>query len=181
MVLDCLVEGKIKLKEMKSEVEANQRSRQEVDKFTCNNKLKSLPRLNISPLTSPEFWLTWVGSINRVAADFSSEEIASPQFLSLVKSSINIEEDKIYCANLQSVEDLMSYLKGKYIFSGRMLQVTLGPIERMQDPRSTEIAIKNCENTLRIMKLLQTHRILHQVQGDTLSLAESKTVRKLDQ
>ena len=112
-----LVEGQIKLKEMKSEVEANQRNRQEVDKFTPENKLKALPKLIISPLTSPEFLLTWVGSINRVAADFSSEEIASPQFLSLVKNSIKIDKDIVYCANLQSVEDMMSYLKGKYIAS----------------------------------------------------------------
>ena len=74
----------------------------------------------------------------------------------------------------------MSYLKGKYITSGKMLQSTLAPIEKMLDPRSTEIAIRNSENTLRIFKLLEPHNILHQVQADTPALAEAKTVRKMD-
>ena len=100
--------------------------------------------------------------------------------MSLVKYSIKIEDDRVCCANLQTVEDVMSYLKGKYITSGRMLQITLAPIEKMHDPRTTEIAIKNSENTMRILKLLQTHGILHQVAADTLAPAETKTVRKLD-
>ena len=113
VVLDWIIEGKIKLKEMKAEVETLMKSRQEIDRFTCENKFKALPKLIISPLTSPEVWLTWVGSINRVGADFSTDEISSQQFLSQVKNSIKIDEDRAYCANLQSVEDMMSYLKGK--------------------------------------------------------------------
>ena len=87
----------------------------------------------------------------------------------------------MYCLNLQKVDDIMIYLKGKYLTSGKMLQSTLYPIKKMLDPRNFEAAIRNSENALRIFKLLEAHEILHLVQTDTLALVETKTIRKLDQ
>ena len=50
-VLDLLTEMKIKVREMKGEIESRVKQRQEVERFQRENKLKALPKLTISPLT----------------------------------------------------------------------------------------------------------------------------------
>ena len=112
-------------------------------KFERENKLRALPKLQITPFTAPQDWLSWVASITSIAKTYSKEEIASPQFISLIKASINIEDDKRYCRNLDDVHLIISYLKGKYLTSGRMLEATLQPIESMADPKNIAIAISN--------------------------------------
>ena len=116
-----------------------------------------------------------------IAKTYTKEEISSPQFISLIKASINIEEDKKYCRNLDDVHLIISYLKGKYLTSGRMLEATLQPIEGMPDPKSMSIAISNSETVVRILKLLEAHKIDDQIELSTISLIESKTIHKMDQ
>ena len=54
---------------------------------------------------------------------------------------------------------IISYLKGKYLTSGRILEATLLPIETMADPKTIAIVITNAETVVRILKLLETHKI----------------------
>ena len=104
-----------------------------------------------------------------------------PQLISLINASINIEDDKRYCRNLDDVHLIISYLKVKYLTSGRMLEATLQPIESMPDPKNISIVISNAETVVRLLKLLEAHKIEDQIELSTISLIESKTVRKMDQ
>ena len=99
----------------------------------------------------------------------------------MIKTSINIEEDKKYYRNLDDVHLIINFLKGKYLTSGKMLEATLQPIESMADPKTISVAISNSETVVRILKLLEAHKIEDQIELSTISLIESKTIRKMDQ
>ena len=75
----------------------------------------------------------------------------------------------------------ISYLKEKYLTSVWMLEATLQPIEIMSDPKNMTIAISNAGTVVRILKLLEAHNIEDQIELSTISLIESKTIRKMDQ
>ena len=62
-----------------------------------------------------------------------------------------------------------------------MIEATLQPIETREDPKTIAIAITNAETVVRILKLLEAHKIEDQLELSTISLIESKTVRKMDQ
>ena len=82
---------------------------------------------------------------------------------------------------MDNVHHIITYLKSKYLVSGRLLEATLQPIEVMQDPRTVAITISNSETVVRLFKLLESHKLEDQVELTTLSLIESKTIRKVDQ
>ena len=129
VVLNWIEETKINLKQIKSKMEAKDKIKADTIKFERENKLRALPKLQITPFNAPQDWLSWVSSITSIARTYSKDEIASPQFISLIKSSINIEEDRSYTKNLDDVHLIISYLKGKYLTCGLMLDVTLKLIE----------------------------------------------------
>ena len=62
-----------------------------------------------------------------------------------------------------------------------MLEATLQPIESMPDPKNIAIAISNVDTVVRILMLLETHKIEDQIELSMINLLESKTVRKMDQ
>ena len=94
IVLNWIEETKINLRQIKGELETKEKVRAGSIKFELEQKLRALPKLQITPFTAPQDWLSWVSSITSIAKTYSKEEISSPQFLSLIKASINIEEDK---------------------------------------------------------------------------------------
>ena len=94
VVLDWITESKIKLRELKVKLEAKEKVKSDSQKFERENKLRYLPKLEITPFAFPQDGLAWVGTITSIAKTYNPEEIASPQFLSLIKASITIEEDK---------------------------------------------------------------------------------------
>ena len=94
IVLNWIEETKINLRQIKGELETKEKVRADSIKFELEQKLRALPKLQITPFTAPQDWLSWVSSITSIAKTYSKEEISSPQFLSLIKASINIEEDK---------------------------------------------------------------------------------------
>ena len=140
-------------------MEAKEKVKADTIKFERENKHKALPKLKITHFTAPQDQLSWVASFTSIAKTCSNEEIASPQFISLIKASINIEDDKRYCRNLEDVHLVISYLKGKYLTSRHMLEATLQPIESMPDPKNIAIAICNADTVVRILKLLEAHKI----------------------
>ena len=161
-------------------MEEKEKIKADTIKFERENKLCVLPKLQITPFTAPQDWLSWVVSITSIAKTYTKEEIASPQFISLMKASINIEEDKRYCRILD-VHLIISYLKRKNLTNGRTLEATLQPIETMPDPKNIATVISNAETLVRILKLLEAHTIEDQIELSTISHIESKTVRKMDQ
>ena len=54
---------------------------------------------------------------------------------------------------------IINYLKGKYLTSGKMLDSTLEPIASMADPKTISVAISNAETVVRILKLLEAHKL----------------------
>ena len=167
--------------QIKGKLEIKEKVRADSIKFEREQKLRALPKLQITPFTAPQDWLSWVANITSIVKTYSKEEISSPHFLSLSKTSINIEEGKKYCRNLDDVHLIISYLKGKYLTSGRMIEATLQPIETIEDPKTIAIAITNAETVVRILKLLEKHKIEDQLELSAISLIENKTVRKMDQ
>lgn len=111
LVLDWITESKIKLRQFKVKLDAREKVKADSVKFERENKLRALPKLEITPFGSPQDWLSWVQSITPIAKTFTKEEISSPQFLSLIKTSINIDEDKKYCRNLDYEHLIINYLK----------------------------------------------------------------------
>ena len=94
IVLNWIEETKINLRQIKVRMEAKDKVKADTINFERENKLRALPKLQITPFTAPQDWLSWVASITSIAKTYSKEEIASPQFISLIKASINIEDDK---------------------------------------------------------------------------------------
>ena len=119
IVLNWLEETKINLRQIKAKLETKEKVKADSTKFEREQKLRALPKLQITPFTAPQDWLSWVSSITSISKTYSKEEISSPQFLSLIKSSIMIDEDKKYVRNLDDVYLIISYLKAKYLLVGR--------------------------------------------------------------
>ena len=46
---------------------------------------------------------------------------------------------------------------------------------------SMSVAISNAETVVRILKLLEAHKIEDQIELSTISLIESKTIQRMDQ
>lgn len=57
----------------------------------------------------------------------------------------------------------------------------LQPIETMIDHKTIAIAISNSETVVRILKLLEAHKIEDQIELSTISPIERKKIRKMDQ
>ena len=67
IVLNWIEETKINLRQIKVRMEAKEEVKADSIKFECENKLMALPKLQITPFTAPQDWLSWIALITSIA------------------------------------------------------------------------------------------------------------------
>ena len=75
-VLNWIDETKINLRQFKVKLEAKEKVKADSIKFERENKLCALPKLQITPFTAAQDWLSWVALITSIAKTYTKEEIS---------------------------------------------------------------------------------------------------------
>ena len=126
------------------------------------------------PLTGIVAFLPWYDRLNKVLSKCGNT-LDQSILLGQIKRSIKNPSDSTSIKSMTGLNQVVTYLKGKYKMDPKLAVLSLSNLKELKIPQdSIELSIKNISVVLPRLKLLEAYNLLGKLHRGVLSALEGK-------
>ena len=116
----------------------------------------SVESKNLVQFSKQENFLAWIQSIAQIdkAVDGGLDSVPENKVVQMLKGSIRLQEDKSKVDLMNTQDQIIAYVSGKYLGGTDIVRITFGDVDKLHNPNRFAIAVSNCEKVIECVTMI---------------------------
>ena len=163
---------KIELHQKKEDILEEKALQKEIKKSSQMEMQKALPRYEITPFKSMKDFVPWIFAVETILEKV--EGCDEVRICQMVKNSIINKGDRRQIEGENDINQVIHYMKTKYVTCEDMIGSSLQHLLKLQDPETVSQALYNSQEISATLRKMENLGILDKIENTYLMILEMK-------
>ena len=171
-IKEYLCSIKIELNQKKEEIQEEKALQKEVKKASQMEMQKALPRYEITPFKTMKDFVSWIFAVETILEKV--EGCDEVRICQMIKNSIQNKGDRRQIDGENDINQVLQYMKQKYITCEDMIGSSIQHLLKLQDPETVSQALFNSQEISATLRKMENLGILDKIENSYLMALEMK-------